>query len=445
MENTVPMPAPKRQLSYFDAISIVVGIVIGAGVFRTPSLVALHTSDERMFILAWVLGGIISLIGALCYAELTTAFPHAGGDYYFIRKAFGPKPAFLFAWARMTIIQTGSIALLAFIFGDYMSHVYSLGAYSSVYYALIVVGLLTLINVLGIRLGTAVQKIFTLTEVAGILMIILAGFFIINGDSGAPSEVAPTSDSEHYLGLALVFVLLTFGGWSEAAYISAEIKSGKTGMVRTLLFSLIFISLIYLLINMAYLKVLGHPGVSESTAVAADVMESAWGSTGVWLIGMFVAVSALTSANATIFTGARSNYALGRDFRIFSRLGIWNNQRSGPVNALLVQGGIAILLVGFGFFTRSGFETIVEYTAPVFWFFFLLVGLALFVLRKKAPGTPRPFRVPLYPLTPVIFCLSSLYLLYSSIVYTGTGALFGIGIMLAGILVLYLFRPGLKN
>ena len=441
-QNTTQPVAPTQQLSLIDAIAIIVGIVIGAGIFATPSLVAANTSTDFDFLLAWMLGGAVSLIGALCYAELTTAFPNTGGDYHFIRLAYGKNPAFLFAWARMSIIQTGSIALLAFIFGDYFSQIYSIGEYSSVVYAAIVIILLTAINVGGIGLGTGAQKLFTLAEVAGALLIVIAGlFFIPESSQSATTTLTETAGpSGGMMGLAMVFVLLTFGGWNEAAYISAEVKPGKNNMVKALIISIILITVIYLLMNVAYLRALGHQGLADSKAVGADLMELAWGDTGVWLIGVLVAISALTSANATIFTGARTNYALGRDYKILSFLGKWNEKTSGPVNAFLVQGGISLALVSLGLFTRSGFEAIVEYTAPVFWLFFLACGIALFVLRKKHPDQPRPFKVPLYPILPLIFCLSSAYLLYSSVTYTGLGAFVGIAVLALGIIILFIFK-----
>jgi APA family basic amino acid/polyamine antiporter len=452
---------PAKQLSVTDAVAIIVGIVIGAGIFRTPSLVAANTSSESMFLLAWVLGGAVSLIGALCYAELSTTFPNAGGDYHFLSLAYGKRLAFLFAWARMSIIQTGSIAVLAYIFGDYLSQVVSLGTYSSVLYAALIVIVLTGINIAGIRMSTIAQKVFTSTEVAGALLVVVVGLFIapasiaqdtlsaaaiVDGTLSVQPAVATTPappDAGRFLGLAMVFVLLTFGGWNEAAYISAELKSGRRGMARVLIISIVIITVIYLLVNLAFSRALGHSAMASSDAVGVDLMKQVWGPTGVWLIGMLVAFSALTSVNATIFTGARTNYAVGRDFKIFSLLGKWNNQAAGPVNAFLVQGLISLALISLGLITRSGFETIVEYTAPVFWFFFLLVGISVFVLRKKAPDAERPFRVPLYPVLPLIFCLSSGYLLYSSLMYTGVGALVGIGVLLVG---LFLQRkPGTIN
>lgn len=435
---------PKPVLSAVDAIALIVGIVIGAGIFRTPSLVAGNVESGGMMMAAWLIGGAVSLIGALCYAELTTTFPNTGGDYHFLMRAFGKRTAFLFAWARMSVIQTGSVALLAFIFGDYATQIYSLGEYSSVIYAAIIVSLLTALNIIGIKMGAGAQKFLTTVEVLGIIVIVVVGSFFVPEAADTSFSFTPVNEGGNSLGLAMVFVLLTFGGWNEAAYISAEISQGKKKMAKALILSIIIITLVYFLVNFAFLRGLGLEGIAESNAVAGDLLEVAFGSTGVILISVLVAVAAMTSANATIFTGARSNYALGRDFKAFSFLGKWKSRLEGPVNALMVQGGIALFLVSFGLFSRSGFETMIDYTAPVFWFFLLLVGISLFVLRKKEPHVKRPFKVPLYPVLPLIFCITSAYLLYSSIAYTGWGALVGIAVLVAGALVL-LLRPSVAD
>lgn len=433
LENT---DKPKPTLGSGDAVAIIVGIVIGAGIFRSPSLVASSVDSESLLLTAWFLGGLVSFIGALCYAELIAAFPNAGGDYYFLLKAFGKKLAFLFAWARMSVVQTGSIALLAFIFGDYMAQLIDLGPYSSVLFAALIVILLTAINIMGLKLGTGTQKFLTTLEVLGILLVIVAGFFFIPAAPETAALAVPDGgDGIGSLGLAMVFVLLTFGGWNEAAYISAEVKSGRGMMVKALIISIVTITVVYFLVNMAYLRGLGLEGMAASNAVAGDLMEIAFGEVGLILMALIVVIASLTSANATIFTGARSNYALGRDFPIFSALGKWDTKTSGPVNAFIVQGVVSLILISLGLFSRSGFETMVEYTAPVFWFFFLLVGISLFILRIKEPNVRRPFKVPLYPLTPLIFCGTSAYLLYSSIAYTGWGALVGVGVLLAGVLL----------
>ena len=427
---------PKPALGIFDAIAVIVGIVVGAGIFRTPSVVASNVADSSMFLYAWMLGGVVSLIGALCYAELTTTFPSAGGDYHFLTRAFGKRLAFLFAWARMSVIQTGSIAVLAFIVGDYLAQIFSIGTFSPALYAAVVVVVLTGINIIGLSFGTAAQRLLITLEVIGILTVLAAGFFFAPAEGTLPAAASAATERGNSLGLAMVFVLLTFGGWNEAAYISAELRAGRRGMAKVLVISIVAITAIYILVNLAFLNALGLEGVAGSSAVGGDLMQVTFGEGGVVVIGLIVSVAALTSVNATIFTGARTNYALGRDFRIFSALGKWNAQTSSPVNAFIVQGAIALALIALGWLTRKGFETIVEYTAPVFWFFLLLVGLSLFILRKKEPEQVRPFPVPLYPLTPLIFCLTSAYLLYSSLVYTGVGALVGVAVLGLGVLLL---------
>uniref|UniRef100_UPI003D7F5191 APC family permease n=1 Tax=Pedobacter sp. TaxID=1411316 RepID=UPI003D7F5191 len=394
-QQTTEPGMPQQKLGLIDAIALMVGIVIGAGIFRTPSLVAANTATDTIFLLTWVLGGAVSLIGALCYAELTTAFPHTGGDYHFLQRAYGKRLAFLFAWARLSIIQTGSIAIIAFIFGDYFTEIYSLGEFSSVIYAALLIVVLTAINMAGIKFGTGAQKLFTLTEVAGVLLLVAAGLFFAPAHVEGASAAASTANApQNAMGLAMVFVLLTFGGWNEGAYISAELKNGTGSIVKALIGSILIITLCYLLVNFAFINALGHQAMAQSNAVGVDLMNLVWGSTGVWVISVLVVISTLTSVNATIFTGARTNYALGQDFKVFSFLGKWNGRASGPLNAFLVQGCISLALVSLGLLTRTGFQTIIEYTAPIFWLFFLLVGIALFVLRKKEPLRPRPFKVP---------------------------------------------------
>jgi amino acid transporter len=289
-------------------------------------------------------------------------------------------------------------------------------------------------------MGTGAQKLLTLLEVIGLLVIIFVGLFVLS----PAEEISQISESGsgNVLGLAMVFVLLTFGGWNEAAYISSEMKSGQKWIAKALILGIMLITVIYFLVNLAFLRGLGLSGMAGSNAIASDLMGNAFGQTGVVLISFLVGVAALTSANATIFTGARSNYALGRDFPVFAFMGKWKNKSEGPVNAFFIQGVIAMVLVSLGLFSRSGFETMIDYTAPVFWFFLLMVGLSLFVLRRKEPGKDRPFKVPLYPFLPLVFCISSCYLLYSSIVYTGWGAFVGISVLLAGALLL-IFKPSI--
>lgn len=436
---------PVPSLSLADAVAIIVGIVIGAGIFETPSLVAANASSETAVLLIWAAGGLVSLVGALCYAELATAYPHAGGDYHFLTRAYGRSLAFLYAWSRITVVQTGSVALLSFVFGDYASQVFPLGPYSpSVYAALAVVGL-TGLNLLGVRQGSRTQNLLTAVEVSCLVLVIVAGLMWAAPAPPAapPADVAPTGGtSQAALGLAMVFVLLTYGGWNEAAYVSAEMRGSRRQMAWALLLSIGLITGLYLLVNLAYLRGLGLEGTAGAGAVAADLMRRAAGESGAQFVSLLIAVSALTSANASVLTGARTNYALGRDFRAFRLLGRWHAGANTPANALVVQGLIALALILVGTLARKGFKTMVEFTAPVFWCFFLLTGLALIVLRRREPDTPRPFRVPLYPLTPLLFCAVCAYMLQASLAYTGVGALVGVAVLLTGLPALWLAGRG---
>lgn len=425
---TAEAAAPKPSLTLPDAIALIVGIVIGAGIFQTPALVAAQAGSDIAVLLFWLLGGVVSLVGALCYAELATAYPNVGGVYYYLKRAFGRGIAFLFAWARMTVIQTGSIALLAFVFGDYASQILRLGTFSSSVYAAVAIALLTALNIIGLQQGKWTQNLLSAAKVLGLLLVVIIGLMAVP-NSAVPVESA----SSGTWGLAMVFVLLSYGGWNEAAYISAEIQNKQRNIVRSLLWSIGIITAIYLLINLAYLRGLGLANMAQSEAVAADLMRSLWGAPGALFISVLIAVATLGATNATIFTGARTNYALGQDFSLFGFMGRWQQRPSTPTYALLLQAAIALLLVFLGTFTRKGFETMVDYTAPVFWFFFLLSGISLLVLRNREPQIVRPFRVPFYPFTPLLFCAVCGYLLYSSLVYTNVGAIVGVLVVAAGI------------
>ncbi|MFY9136951.1 APC family permease [Zwartia sp.] len=410
---------PTQRLTAFSAIAIIVGIVIGAGIFKTPSMVAGVTGDAGWLLVAWFLGGLISLAGALCYAELATTYPHAGGDYHFLARAFGKDISFLYAWAKATVINTGSIALLAFVFGDYMTKAINLGPYSSAIWAVGVVVALTVINLIGISATSWVQTLLTLIEVTGLILVAIAGFYI-SGDAPASPAFFSSSPSLGMFGLAMVFVLLTYGGWNEAAYISAEVRGGRRAIVPVILISILILTLIYLLVNIALLAGLGLEGLSKSSAVAADLMGKAFGPWGERTLGIFVAVAALTSINATMIVGARTNYALGRDWPALRFMGHWEGGRGSPIRGYMVQSAISLALVVFGIWQTDGFGVMVEFTAPVFWFFLFLVGVSVFVMRVRDPMADRPFKVPLYPFTPILFVLTCAYLTYSSVTYAAS-------------------------
>jgi len=431
--------APRQLLSLSDGIVLICGMVIGAGIFKAPSIVAANTSSNAEFLFAWIFGGVVSVCGALVYAELASRYPETGGEYAYLARGFGRGAAFVFAWSRMTVIQTGAIAAVAFVFGDYASEILRLGDKSSAIYAALGVAVLTLLNFAGTVESKTLQKIMQVLLFAGLLFIALGGLMA----GAAPGPAEPASGGS--FGLAMIFVLLTYGGWNEAAYLAGEVRDPRRNMIRILVGGILAVTVLYLLVNLGYLAALGLGGMRQSKAVAADLMRVVTGEKGALLLALIVCLAALTTVNAAIFTGARTNYALGRDFALFARLGSWREAGSTPGNALLLQGAIALALVLVASFTPDGFSAMVAYTAPVFWTFFLLTGLTLFVFRR-AGGDPPAFRVPLYPVVPLAFCGMCAYMLYSSVNYVrfavefGVPVLAGLVIMLAGIPLYFLAR-----
>jgi amino acid transporter len=430
--------APVPALGVPDVVALVLGIVIGAGIFRSPGAVAASSSGPLEVVLVWLAGGAVSLAGAMCYAELAAAYPHAGGDYHFLDRAYGRGPAFLFAWARLTVIPTGSVALLAFVFGDYVAGALGAPGASGVAAAGLVVALVAL-NAAGLRVSAGAQSALTAVVVLGLAAVIAAGLGLPAAASGAPAAAA-ASGATPAAGLALVFVLLAYGGWNEAAYVSAELRGGRRAIARALVVSLSLVTGLYVLANLAYLRGLGFHGLQASETVAADLLGRAAGPAGAAAVSAVVAIAAVTSANATLLLGSRVCWAFGRDHAGFSALGRWSPRAKTPVNAVLAQGTIALVLVGFGVASRHGFESMVAYTAPVFWLFFLLTGAAVPVLRRRDPAAPRPFRVPLYPLTPAVFCAACAYLLWSSLAYAGPGAAAGMAVLAIGLVPLWWSR-----
>ena len=428
---------PKPTLSVTDAIAVVVGIVVGAGIFAFPSMVAGALPHPVAFMLAWLAGGVICVVGALCYAELATTYPDAGGEYHFLNRGLGAGPAFLFAWARLAVIQTGSIAIHAFIIGDYVASLIGVGdgtrgaMVSGTVSALTVAGL-TFINIIGLRVGKTAQKVLVGCVMTAVLLVCLAGLTAPRAADTVAQTASATSWKEWPIGLAMVFVLLTYGGWNEAAYLSAEVRGGRRGIVKVLLGGIALVTAVYLLVNLAYLSALGVGGVAKSNALAADVLGARVGDWAAKFISVVIVVAAAGNMNATILTGARTSYALGRDFPMFAPLGRWRDGAEAPVTALIVQGIMTLALVAFGAMQRNGLSAMVDYTTPVFWLFFLLTGVSLIILRMKDPDAERPFRVPLYPVTPILFCLVCAYMLYSGLNLFRLGALVGVGVLLLG-------------
>jgi len=442
-----PATAPQRHAPTIYLVMLAVGMVVGAGIFKSPAQVADAAGSTAWLYGAWIAGGLLTFAGALCYAELATAFPNAGGDYHFLGLAYGKRLAFLFAWARFAIINSGSIAFLGFVIGDYLNVVPSfyLGPDGPAIYATISVVLLTLFNLRGLKKHAGANYAMTGLEVGGLVLIAAAALWLaLQGVAPATAGPEPTiAGVPPGLGLALVFVLLAFGGWSEIATLSAEVKDARRGMANALMASIAAITVLYLMVNWAFLRGLGREGLAASDAPAADLMARAFGPEAALVLALAVALAAITSINATIIVGARTTYAAARDFPALGALGKWDEARGIPAAATWAQGAISLALVGLGAWTRDGFTTLVDYTAPAFWIFMTLSGAALIVLRYKRRDVERPFKTPLYPLTPLIFIAANVYMMWSSVTYVMSlpnprvGIGIGVGVLALGLAALW--------
>jgi amino acid transporter len=434
--------APKRQLTLLDSTCIIVGIIIGSGIFQTSPMIASCTASPLWLIGLWTLGGALSLIGALCYAELATAYPHNGGDYVYLTRAFGRPTGFLFAWAQLWIVRPGSVGLLAYVFARYANQLYSLGDGTRplMIYATAAVLILTGINLLGVRGGKWTQNVLTAIKVLGLAAIVVVGLLF----SSPPPPPPPAAPGAPDYRLAMILILFTYGGWNEMAYVSAEVRDPRRNILRSLVLGTLAVTLIYVVMNLAFIHALGYRGTADSQAVAADVLRLGLGDWGGRIISLLICISALGAINGMIFTGARITYAMGSEHRFYSWLGRWNPRLDAPLWSLVLQALITVaLVVGFGR-KSGGFQSLVNFTTPVFWIFFLLVGISLFVLRFREPATPRPYCVPGYPLVPGLFCLSSLFMLYASITWAWENrspeAFWSIAILVVGCILLIVER-----
>ena len=437
---------PRRTLSLFDAVCIIVGTIIGAGIFQTAPIIASLAGDFKMMIALWICGSVITIAGALCFAELTTRFPDLlGGDYGFLKLAFGRTVGFLFAWATFWIIRPGNMGAMAITFAVYFSKTSLFGEESAIsveVFAIAAVVILSLVNLIGLSQGKWIQNILTVAKVLGLLVI-----FVLGCTSSAGFDQMMQADAEgvnqNWL-LAMVFIMFSFGGWNDLSFISSEIQKPKRNLFNALIFGSLLVTAIYLLVNFAFVCSLGFEGVVGSEAVATDVVRESFGSDsllgqrGAQIIAGLICVSCLGAINGIIITSPRIYYAAGRDFRSLSFLGRWNSKRDQPWIATLLQAAVTIGLFCLCFQFEDPFSVIVVVSAPFFWTFLGLMGIVLVVLRRRFADLTEGFRTPLYPLEPSVLTLSSFAMAYASVNhmlekgYT-SAAIAVFGLMVAGV------------
>ena len=455
---------PPATLSLWDAVSIIVGIVVGVSIFKVPGLIFANVSSPLEGLFAWGLGAIVALCGALTYAELATLHRRTGGEYVYLSRAYGPLLGFLFGWAQLTGVFSGSIGTMAYVFSDYAIVFLNWDESTGVGLALFSVLLLTMLHVLGVKTSTMVQNALTLAKLIGLVMLLTVGLFGGSGESLTTKIPAGGGG----FGLAMVFILYAYGGWNDAAMVSAEIYDSKRNVPKSLLLGIGLISSIYLLINVAYLQGLGFSEIRESGTPATDVIANSqllnqtMRDLGVSAIAILVMLSALGAVHGLIFTGSRLYAALGSDHEVFEKLGRWHPKLGSPVWSLTTQAALTNLLIiivgtetGRGcvdaVVTKAGrapipweskfdggFDTLLAATAPVFWSFFLLSGASVFVFRFRQPDADRPFRTPFYPIVPLVFISSCVYMIYSSVSYAGDLSLLALIPLAAGVPIYWL-------
>ncbi|UCG31596.1 MAG: amino acid permease, partial [Phycisphaerales bacterium] len=407
---------PRKELNLFDSTCLIAGIIIGAGLYQMAPTIAHGAHCWWGVLLIWVVGGLLSLCGALCYAELATAFPQQGGDYVYLSRAYGRWAGFLFGWIQLAIVRPGDIAIMAFAFAMYAQAIHDPFAetsfpYSQQLFAAAAVVVLTAINIAGVREGKWTQNALTTAKVLGLLAVI--GVAVIAPQRAAPAAPAGEDFETMPILVALILVLFTYGGWNEMAYVAAEVKNPRRNITRALVLGTVAVTVLYLLANGAFLYTLGYDGVVASEVVAADAVSSVFPEIGGRLISALVCVSALGAVSGLVFAGARISYAVGVDHPAFRTLGRLHPRTGTPVWALVLQAAISVTLI----IALGSFLDTVLYTAAAVYAFYLATCLSVIVLRRKEPCVERPYRVTGYPVTTLLFCAVCALLIYSAFDY----------------------------
>jgi len=460
--------APMRaRLGLWDAVSIIVGIVIGSSIYETPPTIFQNVPGPWNALGVWLLCGVLSLVGALCYAELATTYPRSGGDYVYLTRAFGPITGFLFGWAQLAVILPGSIAAMAFIFGNYAASLFEISDASRIEFATLAgaaaVVALALLNAAGVVFGKGVQNLLVATKVLGLGGIIMIG--LLHNKADAWDVPSSGTDRAPVLGIAVILVLYAYGGWNDAALVAADVRQ-RRDITRSLVIGTLGITLVYLAVNAAYILGLGFDNARQyRPTIATDLVRVGLGEAGARAMNVLVMVSALGAINGLLFTRTRLCSALGADHRVFALLGRWHPTLKTPIWALAVQSAMSLLMMalvgtamGRGAIDGAlaavrvgpipwdryfgGFNTVFAGTAPVFWVFFLLTGMSLFVLRLKDRNIERPFALPIpfFPLLPVVFCGMCVFGLYSASTYAGWVSLIGAVPLAIGLPLYWLSR-----
>ena len=399
-----------RKLGFLDAVSIVIGIVIGAGIFLVPNLVARQLHSAAAILGVWIFAGVISFFGSLACAELGTMLPSTGGQYVFLREAYGPLVGFLCGWSMFLVARTAQVAWLAVTLALYVSYFIPLSAPASKLLGIGAITLFTWINYQAVTAGAMLQKVFTLAKVSGLLLIVCSAFLW-------GSKVAPATDvvgggfNLNSFGVALIACLLAYDGWVQLTFVAGEIRNPQRNVLFALAFGSIACIAIYLLANIAYLRVLPIPEIAASEHVGATVAERALGAGGGRLVSLIILTSILGTLNGCFLTSPRIYFAQARDGLFFQRFADVHPRHQTPSFAILAQGVWAAALLVSG-----SYESLLDYAIFAIWLSYGMMVAGVIVLRIKRPDLPRPYRVWGYPVTPVVFVAITCWFLVNMLV-----------------------------
>jgi APA family basic amino acid/polyamine antiporter len=428
-----PEPSFARRLGAFDATMIVMGGIIGAGIFVNPSVVARQVHTPMLILGAWLIGGVIALIGAFVYAELAVLRPRVGGQYAYLRDAYHPIVAFLYGWTLLLVVQTGGMAGAAIIFGRYFRELSGLPIPEQAV-AAIALGILTAINCFGIRAGSNVQSALMLTKLGAIVMLIGVGWIMVAPSTASLTTGPLPENGNAWQGLAaaMVPVLFAYGGWQTASFVSGEMRDPRRDLPRGLFIGVTGVIVVYVLVTWVCVRALGPAGLANTSTPASEVMRQALGSRGAKLIACGIAVSTIGFLSQSILTAPRVYYAMARDGVFFKAVGQLSERTRVPVVAIVLQGVWAALVAMTG-----RYEQILNYVVTIDVLFFGLTGAALFIFRRReAKGANEKFvRVPWHPITTGVFVLACWTLAISTLVRFPQNAGIGVVILGAGALV----------
>jgi basic amino acid/polyamine antiporter, APA family len=422
-------PGLARRLGPFDATMIVMGGIVGSGIFVNPHVVAERVHSPLLIVGAWVLGGAIALAGAFVWAELAARRPAVGGQYAYLRDAYHPAVAFVYGWALLLVIQTGGMAAVAVTFARYFREVTHVPLGEPVVAAL-ALGLLVAVNCLGVRAGSSVQSVFMVLKIVAIAALVAAGIFFAGKPAAAvPAAPLPGRDTLLTFAAAMTPVMFAYGGWQTASFVAGEMRDPRRDLARGLLMGVFGVILLYVGVNVACVMALGPGGLAASTAPASAVMRAAFGPGGATLIAVGIAVSTFGFLSQGMLTAPRVYFAMADD-GLFFRSVAWVHPRTRvPVVAIALQGVLALLIALSG-----TYEQILNYVTSVDFIFFGLTAGTIFVFRRAAGAEPRPVaRVPGHPVTTALFAAACLLIVAATVYNYPANSAIGLAIMLAGI------------